>query len=97
MWDRFEAAGLQVAGIVVDTPEQNRAMIEKLLLPFEILSDPEGRVIKEYDVWNPQEGGIAKPSLFLVRPDRSVAFRYTGGDFADRPADEQLLAAAEEA
>ena len=97
MWDRFEQAGLQVAGIVVDEPSKNLAMVEKLLLPFPILSDPEARVVHAYDVWNPDDGGVANPALFLVRPDFTVAFEYVGTDFADRPEDEELFAAAAEA
>jgi peroxiredoxin len=94
-WERFERAELQVVGIVVDPVENNRALIEKLLLPFSILSDPEARVIHEWDVWNPGDGGVAKPSLFLVRPDMSIAYSYVGTDFADRPTDEELWEAAE--
>jgi peroxiredoxin len=97
MWDRFSEVGVQVAGIVVDEPARNLAMVEKLLLPFPILSDPEGEVIKAYGVWNPGEGGVAKPALFLIRPDSSVAFQYVGTDFADRPTDEELFAVATEA
>jgi peroxiredoxin len=93
MWDRVEQAGLQVAAIVVDEMSKNLAMVEKLLLPFPILSDPEARVIHAYDVWNPGDGGVAKPALFLVRPDSSVAFEYVGTDFADRPDDDELFAA----
>jgi peroxiredoxin len=85
---------LQVVGIVVDPVANNRAMIEKLVLPFSILSDPEARVIQQWDVWNPHDGGVAKPSLFLVRPDMSFAYSYVGTDFADRPTDEELWEAA---
>jgi len=97
MWGRFEEAGLQAAGIVVDEPSKNLAMVEKLLLPFPILSDPDARVIHSYEVWNPGDGGVAKPALFLVRPDLSVAFQYVGTDFADRPDDEELFAMVGEA
>ena|SRR5438105_10762569 len=94
MWDRFKEARLQVAAIVVDEPSKNLAMVDKLLLPFPILSDPEARVIHDYDVWNPEDGGVAKPALFLVRPDFKVGFQYVGTDFADRPDDDELFAAA---
>ena len=94
MEERFQEAGLQAAAICVDSVEQNRAMVEKLLLWFPVLSDPEGEVIKRYEVWNPNEGGIARPSLFLVLPDGSVSFSHVGRDFADRPADEELFGAA---
>jgi peroxiredoxin len=95
MWERFEAAQLAVVGISVDTVEQNAEMADKLLLPFPLLSDPEGSVIRAYGVWNPHEGGIAKPSLFLVRPNRSIAWSYVGEDYADRPLDSALLGALE--
>ncbi len=96
MWDRLGQAGVQVAAIVVDEQSKNLAMVQKLFLPFPILSDPDARVIHSYDVWNPTDGGVAKPALFLVRPDGSVAFEYVGTDFADRPEDEELVAAVAE-
>ncbi|MBJ7601327.1 MAG: hypothetical protein DLM67_15730 [Candidatus Nephthysia bennettiae] len=93
-WERFERAGLQVAAICVDTVEQNRAMVDKLLLPFPVLSDPDAVVIEAWGVLNAAEKGIAKPALFLVLPDWSLAFRYVGEDFTDRPPDEELFAGA---
>jgi peroxiredoxin len=93
-WDSLERAGLQVAAICVDTVEQNRAMVDKLLLPFPVLSDADAAVIEPWGVLNAAEKGIAKPALFLVQPDRTVAYRYVGQDFTDRPTDEELFAAA---
>ena len=66
-------------------------MVEKLLLPFPVLSDPEGRVIKEWGVWTDGDGGIAQPAIFVVRSDRSIGWTYVGHDFADRPADDELF------
>jgi peroxiredoxin len=83
--------GVSLAGISVDPIENNRAMVEKLLLPFPLLSDPEGRVIKEWDVWNDNDGGIARPSIFAIRSDGSIGWAYVGRDFADRPTDDELF------
>jgi peroxiredoxin len=80
-----------LAGISVDPIENNRAMVDKLLLPFPLLSDPEGRVIKDWDVWTDNEGGIAKPSIFAVRKDGSITWSYVGLDYADRPTDDELF------
>ncbi len=66
-------------------------MVEKLLLPFPLLSDPEGRVIKEWGVWNDADGGVAKPSIFAVRRDGSIPWKYVGNDYADRPTDDELF------
>ncbi len=83
--------GVSLAGISVDPVENNQGMVDKLLLPFPLLSDPEGRVIKEWGVWTDTEGGIAKPSIFAVRQDGSIAWEYIGVDFADRPSDDELF------
>lgn len=80
-----------LAGISVDSVDQNKAMVDKLLLPFPLLSDPGGRVIKDWDVWMDGDGGLAKPSIFAIRRDGSIAWEYVGRDFADRPTDEELF------
>ena len=82
---------MSLAGISVDSVDQNNAMVEKLLLPFPLLSDPEGRVIKEWGVWTDTDGGIARPSIFAIRSDGSIAWKYVGRDFADRPTDDELF------
>jgi peroxiredoxin len=69
-------------------------MVDKLLLPFPVLSDPDATVIEPWGLLNAAEKGIAKPALFLVLPDRSLAYRYVGRDFTDRPTDDELFAAA---
>ena len=82
---------MNLAGISVDPIENNRAMVEKLLLPFPLLSDPDGRVIKEWDVWRDAEGGIANPAIFAIRRDASIGWAYVGRDYADRPTDDELF------
>jgi peroxiredoxin len=96
MWDRFEAAGVSVAGVVVDSVEQNRAMVDKLLLPFPILSDPESKVIREWGVLNGAEHDVAKPAIFGVRRDGTIGYEYIGVDYADRPDDSELFAGLKE-
>jgi peroxiredoxin len=92
-YDQFQARAAEVIGICVDSPEQNRAMIDKLLLPYSILSDPEGeRVIKTYGFWN-EQGRIAIPALVAVARGGTVQYVYKGQDFADRPGDAPLLEA----
>ena len=83
--------GVSLAGISVDPVENNQAMVDKLMLPFPLLSDSDGRVIKSWGVWSDAEGGIARPSIFAVRHDGSIAWEYVGNDFADRPSDDELF------
>lgn len=67
-------------------------MVEKLALPFPLLSDPRGEgAIKPYGVWH--EGQTyAKPAVVLVAADRSEALRQVGEDLADRLPEEALVA-----
>jgi peroxiredoxin len=90
-YTEFQSRGAEITAICVDTPEQNRAMIDKLLLPFNILSDPEGELaIKPYGVWN-EQGRIAIPALIVVGRDQRIRYQYAGQDFADRPGDEAIF------
>jgi hypothetical protein len=82
-------------GISVDPPDHNLAMVEKLDLPFPLLSDPRGDLIKRLDLWNEEEG-VSEPAVVV---DKSGVVRrlYTGGtDFSDRPPEETLLETLEE-
>jgi peroxiredoxin len=75
--------------VSVDTVDQNRAMVEKLILPFSLLSDVDGEVIRRYGVWD-EKGQISRPALFVVDDGGTVRYSYVGEDFADRPGDEPV-------
>lgn len=92
-YDEFTGRGARIAAISVDVPAANAAMVEKLALPFAVLSDPDGeQAIKPYGVWH--EGrNIARPAIVVLAPDGREVFRYAGADFMDRPGDEEILAA----
>jgi peroxiredoxin len=66
-------------------------MIEKLLLPFDLLSDPQGEVaIEPLGFWD-GPGRISKPALVLTDRDGTIRYVYEGRDFADRPKDEAMM------
>lgn len=83
-------------GISVDDPVANAAMVEKLRLPFPLLSDPDAAVISAWDVYDPvggTHGPIARPAIFVVARDLSIPYEYVGRDFADRPPNPVLYQA----
>lgn len=66
-------------------------MVEKLDLPFPLLSDPRGDVIKSLDLWNDSEG-VSEPAILILDGTGKVRYRYSGGqDFSDRPREDVLL------
>jgi len=67
-------------------------MVGKLLLPFPLLSDPEGELARRCGLWD-AEDGVAVPSIVVVDRSGEVRYLYSGADFADRPGDGEVLAA----
>ena len=66
-------------------------MVEKLGLPFPLLSDPRGDLIKLLGLWNGEEG-VSEPAIVALDGSGTVRYLYSGGtDFADRPQEESLL------
>lgn len=85
--------GVKVAAVVIDKPEQNAAMVEKLALPYPVLSDPDGTATMiPLDVWD-GKGSMAKPATLSFGPDGAERYRYVGVDFVDRPVQDEALAA----
>ena len=86
-------AGARIVAVSVDPPERQAAMIDKLHLPFALLSDPGGKdLLQTLDAYDPDErGGIGRPGVFVVTPDGHVAFGQVGRDFADRISEDELL------
>jgi hypothetical protein len=76
----------------VDPPENNARMVGKLLLPFPLLSDPRGELIRGYGLWDEAEG-VAAPSILVLDRTGEIRYHYSGSDFADRPGDEEIFAA----
>jgi hypothetical protein len=84
----------------VDTPDENKAMVDKLRLPFALLSDPDAAAIAGWDVYDPvggTHGPIARPAIFVVGRDLAVPYSYVGRDFADRPPDADVIRALDAA
>jgi AhpC/TSA family len=83
-----------VAGVSVDPPDNSARMVGKLRLPFPLLSDPRGELIKRLSLWDEKEG-VAIPSIIVLDRSGEIRYLYSGSDFADRPGDEEVFAALE--
>ncbi len=85
-----------LVAVSVDTVAENAAMVEKLRLPFPLLSDPDAAVIAAWDVYDPvggTHGPIARPAIFVVGRDLRIPYEYVGRDFADRPPNATIFEA----
>lgn len=89
----FLARGGRVFGISADTAPMNAAMVEKLALPFPILSDPDrDRAITPLGFADEKDPrGIARNGALVISPDGEIVLSLVGRDYADRPEEDELL------
>ena len=69
-------------------------MVEKLSLPFPLLSDPDrSLIIDPMGVADPNDArDIARPAMILVGTDGSEQWRFVSRDYADRLPNDEVLA-----
>ena len=80
----------------MDPPDHNKAMVQKLDLPFPLLSDPRGDVIKSLGLWNEEEG-VSEPAIVVLDRSNTIRRLYSGGrDFSDRPPEDALFKVLDE-
>jgi len=95
--DEFLSRGGRVFGLSADTAPMNTAIVEKLSLPFPVLSDPDrSEAITPLgfaDEKDPRQ--ISRPGTVIIDTNGEVAFSTTGRDYADRPNEDTLLEALE--
>lgn len=89
----------------MDDVGRNAALRQRLLLPFPLLSDPHGRAIKEYGLWEERglvtpltgdKAPMSLPAIVVTDVESIVRYVYTGSDFADRPGDKVVFDALRE-
>ncbi len=80
----MEKKGATVLGISTDDPETLRRFKEATHAPFELLSDPGGKVASQYTGLMPIPGvQIAKRSNVVVAQDGTIRSIVTGNDAVD--------------
>lgn len=71
--DTFDDLNVQVLAINPQSDESHRKFATKQNFPFPLLSDPDGKVCKQYGALNFL--GMAKRALVLIGKDRKVKWR----------------------
>jgi peroxiredoxin len=89
----FDDAGIQVAAISVDAPDESRVLAEAKGYSFTLLSDPDMKMITQYDLVDPIDA-VARPAEFLVDATGIVRWRNLTNSVYVRATPDQVLAAA---
>jgi thioredoxin-dependent peroxiredoxin len=78
--ERFEKAGYALVGVSRDRQETNDRFRESLGLPYALVGDPEGQVLRAYDVRWPLVG-IARRVTYVIGKDGRIQ-EVLRGEFA---------------
>jgi peroxiredoxin len=91
--------GGHLLAISVDPPEISSEVIEQDRLPFPILADTDGAVLRTYGLVHAAGGlhgeDIAIPAQLLVTRDGTIAWRHLARRIQDRAYPAETLAALE--
>ena len=93
----FEARGIGVVGVSVDPPDVNQRHSQKLGYTFPLLSDPNAKIIRRYDVLHPGAGpksaDISRPAEFLLDSNGIVRWVNLTDNIAVRARPDQVFEA----
>jgi thioredoxin-dependent peroxiredoxin len=76
-WPDYQNVDAAVFGVSIDSLESHQKFIDRYGLPFPLLSDEEGRIVRAYGVWVEKEREGKKlmgteRSTFVVGPDGRI-------------------------
>jgi peroxiredoxin len=87
--------GVKLVAVSVDSPEQARNVVQRWGLPFPILADEEGRLIRAFGLLHrgggPDGNDIALPAHVLIDTERRVRWNYVADRIQNRLAPEQVV------
>ena len=96
--DKLHEAGIRPVAISVDSPETSRDLSEQRGYTFTLLSDPDLKAIRAYDLVHEQGGvdgdDIARSAEFLVDSSGAVRWVNLTENYWVRARAEQVLEAA---
>jgi peroxiredoxin Q/BCP len=79
----FETLGSSVIGVSTDTIETQRAFSSEACRGrFPVAADPDGEIVKSYDVvgWQQGDSMFADRTSYVITPDGKIASALTAGD-----------------
>jgi peroxiredoxin len=80
--------------ILAQKSEAIHAWLQENALPFTVLVDRSRDTLRAYGVWHRvglDAWNIARPALFLVRKDRSIARSFVASNQRQFPSHEEIL------
>jgi peroxiredoxin len=81
-------------GVLAQNRDAVRRYIEETGLPFDILIDERREMSRAYGVWHRfgiDAWNIARPAVFLIEPDGTIAYSFIGDNQREYPTQDEIL------
>jgi peroxiredoxin Q/BCP len=92
-WARYQQTGAEVVGVNTDSVEKHRRFAANHKLPMRLLSDSEGKTVRDYDMKNLIG---TRRGVIVIDKEGVIRFRKVVMPIF-RPADDEVLDAINEA
>ena len=91
MYPEFRYLKTDIVGISTDSLSEAASLEKMAGTQFKLLSDPDGKVISDYGVFNLLGDGVAAPAVFIIGHGRLLEWSYVGNHIGDRPRAKDIL------
>jgi peroxiredoxin len=93
--ERFEKQGIKLAGISYDSVEILKYFSDRKKIDFPLLSDPDSKIIRMYQVLNDEalgpNAGMARPGYFYVDPGGVIREKFFEAKYRERLTGNSVL------
>jgi peroxiredoxin len=94
--ERFEKQGIKLAGISYDSVEILKYFSDRKKIDFPLLSDPDSKIIRMYQVLNAEavgaNAGMARPGYFFIDTEGMIREKFFEAKYRERLTGNTLLA-----
>jgi peroxiredoxin len=86
--ERFQKQGIGLAGISYDSVEILKYFSDRRKIEFPLLSDPDSKIIRMYQVLNSEavgpNAGMARPGYFFIDPEGMIREKFFEAKYRER-------------
>jgi peroxiredoxin len=86
-------------GLSISSPYEHGRFLDEWALDYQLFSDPSNEIAEQYGIVNDLDGmaGVAepRPAVYLLEPDRTVAYAWVAGEWPAFPDYDEVEASIE--
>ncbi|HCH10056.1 MAG TPA: hypothetical protein DEW32_12780 [Dehalococcoidia bacterium] len=90
-FDEIESRNTVVFAISTHDLTNATSVAGRTCVQFQILYNPSGDVVKQYEVFNLLRGDLPMPSTFIIDGFGVIRYKYVGRGISERPSSNTII------